>query len=96
MNIIDNYYVETDGPGYVLKRKAVVEKGKNAGQETWVICGYYYTLPQTLDGLLNQIEREHVSSGREGTLNELVDKLSTLRLSWRDDFLRVLKSEDMK
>lgn len=96
MNIIGNYYVEAEGPGYVLKRKAVIEKGNNAGQETWVICGYYYTLPQTLDGLLDQIEREHVSNGQEGTLSEMVDKLSTLRLSWRDDFLRVLKSEDMK
>ena len=96
MNVIGNYYVEVDGPGYMLRRKEVIKKGKNAGQETWVICGYYYTLPQTLDGLLNQIEREHVSSGREGTLSDLVDKLSALRETWRDDFVRVLKSGGME
>lgn len=96
MNIIGNYYVEAEGPGYVLKRKAVIEKGKNAGQETWLICGYYYTLPQTLDGLLDQIEREGTVDGRVGTLCDLVDKLSTMREKWRDDFLRVLKSEDIK
>ena len=96
MNVIGNYYVEVDGPGYMLRRKAVIEKGKNAGQETWIICGYYYTLPQALDGLLNQLEREGVSCEREGTLNGLVDKLSTLRETWREDFLTVLKSGGME
>ena len=96
MNIIGNYYVETEGPGYVLKRKAVIEKGMNAGQETWVICGYYYTLPQTLDGLLNQLEREGTVDGRVGTLCDLVDKLSIMREKWREDFMMVLKSEGVE
>lgn len=96
MNVIGNYYVEVDGPGYMLRRKAVIEKGKNAGKETWIICGYYYTLPQTLNGLLNQLEREAVSDSPEGTLKDLIDKLSTLRKKWRDDFARVLKSGGME
>ena len=96
MNVIGKYYVEVDGPGYMLRRKEVIKKGKNAGEDTWVICGYYYTLPQTLDGLLNQLEREAVSDSPEGTLSDLIDKLSALRKTWRDEFLTACNEQGMK
>lgn len=45
----DNIFIRSDNMNYILSKKAIVEEGKNKGEEYWQDIGYYSKLPHLLE-----------------------------------------------
>ncbi len=54
MNIGKKYKIESDALNVVLFEREVTKKGKHIGKENWRPVGYYSSLLNALDGLINK------------------------------------------
>jgi len=72
-NITDDWQVSADQYCYTLRRRLVVKEGDNKGVEYWVNDGFYGTIGQLLNRLLNVEAMANV-----GDLNTIIDRMDAI------------------
>lgn len=72
VHLIRDYYCVTDNMSVNLARKRVIQSGKNKGQESFDIIGYYPNFEMVLKRLAEELQKER--------LPEAKDALEALRI----------------
>ena len=81
IQIVDDWYLGTDGVSFVLYKKSVVSDPKKAhakslGEERYEPMGYYATLGSVCSGLHRYLSMEVLARGGASSLEEYVKELS--------------------
>lgn len=80
IDLIDNYVLTTDPCNYIINERVTVQTGKNKGKEGLNVIGFYPTLVQALEGLIN----EKMLHSKAHTLNGLVKEHTELVASFKE------------
>lgn len=56
--INENYYLDTDALNFILLEKRVYEKGKHIGEEYYSAIGFYGTIVDLYNSLINKMIRD--------------------------------------
>lgn len=85
IHVIDNFYITAEEGFYTLSEKYDAVKKKTGEQyEAYRTLGYFYTLDQTLTGIVRELERRTFSDQAVSDVKELIGKLSILEQSLRE------------
>lgn len=76
----DKYRIVPDGKCYILQEKKIVQKGENAGQETWSTICYPSTIESACDSYMRHTTQKELQSSEGMAVNEA---LQTLKELWQ-------------
>ena len=88
IHVIEDYYITAEEGYYTLSEKYVAVKKKTGEQyDAYRIIGYYYTLEQALTGIIREYERKTIKTQSVRDVNDLIDKLTVLEKTMRENLL---------
>jgi hypothetical protein len=84
----DKYRLTSEPMNIVLERKTIAKTGKNAGQEYWIVEGYYPNLKSALDGLF----RKHIETTKAEGIQNIINAIETFTQDIKEQ-IEILQSE---
>lgn len=92
IRITDKYGILVDSDNYTLVRIGVISTGKNAGEQTTSVLGYYSSLDNAVYAALDKIERDELGKS-DIDLGTAVTIVRRLHRDVKDYLKRVIVNE---
>lgn len=73
INIIEDYYLTSDAYNFVLNKETEVQEGEHKGEKTLVAIGFFPTILQALESLVDVKMRASTTRTLKGLIKEYME-----------------------